>query len=1074
MSPRSQDRESILPRFSLDRRITVLVLLATCLVVGVVASLGIPVELFPRGFTGSSLFVAVPWQDAPSREVMEKIAIPLEEELATVKGLERITSVSGPGISRVFISFKQGTDMDVAYREVRDRVQRARVRMPEDADRVFIRKDDASGLPVSMVGLGIGSGLGDAYDLIQNGIVMPLERIEGVANVEIQGLEEKEILIELDRQRTEAAGLNIYAVAQDLGDDNFTLASGSVRTGDKKLLLRSVARYADLDAVRNRLVAPSVRVSDVAAVRYEEPEKEYAVRVNSRPAVALQVSKEGQANTFEVTRRIQAAVTQMQQDPRLAGIELSIFFDQGQVIQESLDTMINSGKVGALFAVGVLFFFLRRFRMTLIITLSIPLSMLIALAVMYFAGETLNILTLLGLMICVGLLVDNSVVVAENIFRLHRDGLPRREAAIRGAGEIALAIVMATLTTVVVFLPAALIEGQAQFFLFRLAMPISVALLASLLVALVFVPLSVYLTLPSASAAADASAPGSAKPVGSIRRAWLRVHRRLNKVLLAVYDASLGRINHGYERFLGYFLRRRLDLVLGLVLIIVLTSGVAKSRWEQVKFVDNDENESPIFEVNIELPQNYSFEETRDYFLEVEKVLEANQERLDLEGYFFFHRSNFGHLQGWFNNPPKTDMTPRQVTEEMLELLPERAGVEFFAGDQRQAGEDNKYEYRVVINGEDPDLLETTADEIADVLAQVEGVLGIKKAGDRQPNELSLEIDRDLAQKQDINPQVIAGVVGYALRGQQLPEFYADGREIKVRVRFEKADRESLDELATFAVPTGSGSSMSLASLTNVQFESSAKTVVRRDKRMARSIVLELEEGKDQEARRGLDAMITSIDLPEGLSFGDTRRSGGDEDFAGLLFAVNLSVIFIYLLMGFLFESFILPLSIVLTIPLAFIGVLWAHILAGKNLDFLGMVGMVLLIGVVVNNGIVLIDYVNRLRNEGFARHDAVLRAAHRRFRPIMMTAMTTIFGMIPLTMAHASSIGISYKSFGYTLIGGLTSATLLTLLVIPVAYTMFDDVSETVSGVMRRARRGKGESSVPADQGAEPAPTSP
>lgn len=1056
MSPPSNDSESILPRFSLDRRITVLVLLATCLVIGVVASLGIPIELFPRGFTPSSLSLTVPWQDAPAREVMEKIAVPLEEELATVRGLERITSVSGSGFARVFIGFKQGTDMDIAYREVRDRVQRARKRMPEDADRVFIRKDDPSGFPVSMIGLGIGPDANDAYDLIQNAIAMPLERIDGVAAVDIQGLEEKEVLIELDRQRTEAAGLNIFAVAQDLGDDNFTLASGNVRTGDKKLLLRSVARYADLDAVRERLVAPSVRVRDIASVTYEEPDKKYAVRVNSRPAVALQISKEGEANTFEVTRRIQQEVDKLKQDPRLSAIEMTVFFDQGSVIRESLDTMLGSGRIGALLAIAVLFFFLRRFRMTLIITLSIPLSLLIALAVMYFAGETLNILTLLGLMICVGLLVDNSVVVAENIFRLHRDGLPRREAAIQGAGEIALAIVMATLTTVIVFLPAALIEGEGQFFLVRLAMPICVALLASLLVALIFVPLSVYLTLPAVGAAKTAGIASEQ------RSAWRRGHQRLNNALRWLYEATLGRINRGYERLLAHFLRRRFDLIMMLALVAAVTIAAAASRWDQLKPTDNDQNDSPVVQLNIDLPQTYSFEDTRDYFLAVEKMLEAHQEEFGLDGYFFFHRTNFGHVQGWFTNPPSTTLTPRQVTDRMLELLPERAGVEVFTGNQSQTGGEDKSEFRVVINGEDPELLETTAEDLGKVLLKVDGVLGIKKSGDRQPNELSLAIDRDQAQKRDVNPQAIAGVVGYALRGQQLPAFYDQGREIKVRVRFEEADRQSLGELATFAVPTGDGDTMSLASLTQVHFDSAAKSVVRRDKRMARSIVLELEQGKEEEARERLEAMLPAIDLPEGLSFGATRSSGNDADFSSMLFAIYLSIVFIYLLMGFLFESFVLPLSIVLAIPLAFIGVVWAHLFAGRNLDFLGTVGVVLLIGVVVNNGIVLVDYVNRLRRQGHDRTQALLMAARRRFRPIMMTALTTVFGMVPLTAAPMSSIGISYKSFGFTLIGGLTSATLLTLLVVPVAYTFFDDLSLSTLGALRRGQRKRREDRAP------------
>lgn len=1033
--------ETFLPQLSLDRRITVLVLLASALVVGVVATLGIPVELLPRGFSASHLAVFVPWQDAPAREVLDKIVLPLEEELSTVKGLDRISSFATTGFGRVFLSFSQGTDMDVAYREVRDRVERARARMPEDADRVFIRKEDASGIPVAMIGLAIDPDLADSYDLIQNSIVLPISRIDGVASVDVQGLEEKEILIELDRQRTEAAGLNIYRIAQELQGDNFSLASGTVYSGGRKLILRSVARYRSLEEVENRRVAESVRVADIATVSYEEPDKKYRVRVNSKPAVALQVLKEGQANTLEVSQQVLDLVEELQEDPRLAGIEMGVFFDQGSVILESLDTLLDSGRIGGLFAIAVLFFFLRRFRMTLIITLAIPLSMLIALTFMYFAGESLNILTLLGLMICVGLLVDNSVVVAENIYRLHKAGFSRRAACIRGAGEIALAVTMATLTTVIVFLPVSLVEGQAQFFLLRLAIPVSVSLLASLFVALVFIPLSVYLTLPD----------GGAEKTG-----WRRWHLRMNDLLHRAYDATFERVNHGYEHLLAFFLRRRFDLVLGLTLVVVGTGVAAKQAG--LELVGQDDNERPGFSIVVELPRTYTFEETERYFLQVEKVLEEHQDELDLQGYFFLHRTNFGRVEGWFNNPPETELTPRQVTEKTLELLPKPPGVEFSTGTDDEAGEEKRAEHTILLNGEDPDQLERVTEDLEDVFAAVDGVLGVKQqSGDqRQPNELALVIDRDRAQRQQVNPQVVAGVVGYALRGQSLPKFYQDGREIQVRVRFEEEDRESLAELSDFAVPTGGGEAVALSSLTDVRYTSAAQSIRRRDKRIASAITLELEEGREDETRRRLQALAARMDLPEGITFGSgTVSAGPSEEQQAMAFAATLSVVFIYLLMGFLFESFMLPLSIVFTIPLAGIGVVWAHLLTGRNVDFLGMVGLVLLIGVVVNNGIVLIDYVNRLRRGGMERFEAVLRASHRRFRPIMMTALTTICGLIPLTISRASPVGLSYKSFGYTLIGGLTTATLLTLLVVPVLYTLFEDAREWLLATVRRAWMG-------------------
>ena len=1028
------DREHFLPRFSLDRRITVLVLLATTVVVGVIATLGIPLELFPRGYTPPSLSVRASWQQAPSQEMLDKVALPLEEELSTVPGLSDTFTFATTGFARCFLRFKIGTDMDVAYREVRDRVERAKARMPDDIDRVLIQKQDSSGFPVFGIGLAIDPSLADAYDLIQTEVVLPLERIDGVAAVDGQGLEEKEVLIELDRERVASAGLNIYELGQDLAGDNFTLASGHVLSGGKKLLLRSVARYPDLDSLRNRLMAPSVRLADVAEIRYEEPEKRYRARIGSRPAIAMMVFKEGEANSIEVSDALVAAVEKMKTNPRLELIEIEPFLNQGEIIRESLRTLLSSGAVGGIIAILVLFFFLRRFRLTLIITLAIPLSVVIGLTAMYFAGETLNILSLLGLMISVGLLVDNSVVVAENIFRLHRQGASRREACVRGAGEISLAIVMATLTTIIVFLPTSLVEGQGQFFLLRLSIPITMSLLGSLLVALIFIPLSVYLTLPSKASGTRQSA------LGDRVREWLRW----------TYDRTLQPLNDLYRGILAFFLARRLDMVLLLGLVCALTA----IPFRDVKQVDVQDEERGFFEIDVELPQSTTMEEAIDYFTVVENYLEANKERLDLVDYFIFHRENFGEIQGWFNRPRKNDLSPRAAIEEIRVSLPEKAGSKIYTGLESDDEEDSQNVHIVTLLGEDSVQLDDLARGLEEVFVGLPGVLGVKRSGDRPAEEIGLVVDRDRAQRLEINPEVVAGVVRNSLGGRSLPKFYRDGREIPVRVRYQEEDRNSLQALHDFRVPTGSGDLISLKSVTASERLEAPSRIFRRNKQVARTITLELEEGTEEEAREAIKALTARIDLPEGVRFGTVRQglSTQDSENRAMVFAMLLSVVFIYLLMGFLFESFILPLSIVTCIPLAGLGVYWIHYLTGYDLDGLGLVGMVLLIGVVVNNGIVLIDYVNRLREEGLTREEALLMATERRFRPIMMTALTTVGGMVPLTISGTTSIGISYTSFGLTLIGGMTTATLLTLLVVPVAYTLFEDLRDTTSALVGRA----------------------
>ncbi len=1040
-APDTNHWEEVLPRFSLERRVTVFVIMLTALAFGAVATVGIPLELIPQGFEAPSLTVTAPWRDAPPKEVLDKVVEPLEDELATVGGLDFMSSRSRTGQGRINLEFKQGTDMDVAYREVRDRILRARADLPDDVEQIQIRKFNEASLPVMFIGVALDPNITDPYSLIQQEIITPLQRIDGVASVQSDGLQQKEVLIELDREKTAAAGLNIYLVANELRADNFSLASGDIRYGDKELLLRSVSRFADLDEIRDQLISPTIRLGDIATVRYEVPEQYWRVRVNGKPALAVEVLKEGPANTIEVSQTLKAAFKDIKANPKLSTSDVDILFDQGDTIIESLTTLIDSGQIGGVFAVLVLLFFLRRFRLTLIITLAIPLSMVMALIAMYFAGETLNILSLLGLIISVGLLVDNSVVVAENIHRLHQLGMPKRQACIRGAGELALAVVLATLTTMVVFLPIALVEGRAQFFLMRLAIPISVSLAASLVVALIFIPLCVYLTLGRRSANAD---------VGTLVG---RSHRLMDAVLGGLYRQTLERVNVLYTRILQFALGHRFDIALVVVGAIAATVLLPCSS---IEFVDVSREDSKSFRVRVDLPASYNLDDAGEFFTEVEAVMDEVRAELPLEGYLIIHAAHWGRVEGWFAT--QKHLRRQQVTELVMERLPKRAGIKFYAGDEDEgSGQARRSIHTVVLSGEDSEALAETAEALEAQIVQVDGVLGIQRGSEVTPNELALVVDRERAQRQGIRPSAIAGVVASGLRGQPLPRYHEDGRETPMRVRFEEEDRASLGELADFSVPTVSGQFAKLSSITDVSFLTSDRTIRRRDKRVSHAVTVELEEGKESATKAKLNATVARFRLPEGVTLGPpTTDQRLAEEMASLQFALLISIVFIYLIMAFLFESFVLPMSVILTIPLASIGVVWTHFAVGRDIDFLGFVGILLLVGIVVNNGIVLIDYVNRLRSDGHARAEALVLAAKRRFRPIMMTAATTICGMIPVTLGEPTSIGLSYKSFGLTLIGGMITATALTLLVVPVFYTLFEDARDLLLRVIGRVLRGQ------------------
>lgn len=1020
-----------LARFSLDRRVTVFVLLLSIIVVGLISALGLPMELFPRGYETKFLSVYVPWSDAPAAETLEKITKPMEEELSTVKHLESINSRSGQSGASAFLKFKSKTDIAVAYREVRDRMERARARFPEDVERYFIQKHDPSGIPVAILGVAIDPSMADYYSLIEKKIILPISRIDGIANVELNGLLEKEVIIEIDKQKADAFGLNIYQLAQELGQDNFTMAGGHVFESDKKFLVRSVASYQSLEDFRNRPINDQLKLKDVARIRYEEPEKDFSVRVNAKPAAAIVVFKEGEANAVEVGEKLDALLEEMRANPLFETMDMELFFNQGRMVSSSIFSLIEGGEIGGLLAGLVLFFFLRRFRLTMIVSLSIPFSLLMALIVMYFAGETLNMLSILGLVICVGLLVDNSVVVAENIYRHIQDGLPPREACIRGAQEIALAITMATLTTVIVFLPVSLVEGEAQFFLMRLSLPISVALGASLVVALVFIPLSVFLTLRS-------------RKSGPERSRVVKMHRLFDRILEKTYQVSMEKWQQIYHTCLSFFLRRRMDLVILLALIMGLSYGVI---FREIEFSPNQEEDRASFQIGVEMSREAIFEDTAEYFQEAEEIMKAKKEELNLSGFMMMHFGRGGNIEGWLDMEEDNQLTATEMAKSVLEDLPKMAGVKLRSGKESQNEEAKGQTVHVLhLEGDDAGVLEKIATDLEPVLEALPGVIGIRSGKERSANELALVVDRNRTESSNVNPEFVAGMVGYALRGQTLPRFHYEGREIPVRIRFEEDDRERLTDLSNFQVPTRDGNSVPLSALTDVKMLKSSDGISRRNKRINRSITIDLVPELAKETHAAIKELTNQMDLPEGVSFGISQNDmSTNETIKNLQFAAMVSVLFIYLLMGFLFESFVLPLSIILTIPLAGIGVVWSHWLTGKDLDVLGFVGTILLIGVVVNNGIVLVDYVNRLRQQGLERTEALLKAADRRFRPILMTALTTIIGMIPLTFSEPSELGLSYKSFGLTLIGGMTTATILTLLVVPVFYTFFDDLRERV-----------------------------
>ncbi len=1068
----SRLRENPVVRAALGRPISMLMVFASVLVLGVIAFLDIPLELIPSGASAPFMSVEVPYSNATPQDVEDKITRPLEAELASMPKLDQISATSSTNRSRVNMVFDQDADMDIAYREVRDRVARVRADLPDDVREVHIQKHSADNLPIAFYGVSWPEGLNNARDIVDRRLMRRLERIEGVGMVQTWGKEDREIRIEIDRELAEAANLNIFNIAQSLGNSHFNLASGELQEPEGKYLLRSMAEYGSVEELREVVVgANDLRLDDVAEVLYDYPKEERIDRYNGRESMAIFVIKESQANTVEVCKLVQAEIDALSEDPALAAFEIEKIFIQGDTIVSSLEQVVNSGLQGGALALLVLLFFLRRVRLTVVIALAIPLSMFMSLPVMYFSGQTINLVSLIGLMICIGLVVDNSVVVAENVARYRSRGVPRFASALHGASEVALPITLATATTMVVFLPAALMSsGTTQFFMIRMVTPVCVSLLASLFVALILIPMAAAFVL-------DRDLFADADP-GTWKHRLMRLDERWKAGLGRLYELTFGKLSELYGRLLRASLRRRMDVVL-ISLLAMASLVVPMNPDTGVKRALDEGMGGRQVQITYIMPQDVTLEEADVFFREIEVWLADNRAEWNADGELIQIEPGVANIQVFFGPPKDGDPPYREVGKQIFDELPTPPGWEKRSHLADSDG-GRSSAFPVFIYGDDHRSVQQVKDELSQQLVDLPGVTSVRgnSRDDSQRDELALSLDPVMADRLGVSAGMVGNTVAYALRGSPLPRFHGEDVEIPVWIRYQEEDREVLDDLLEFKVPTSSGGSVPLRTVTQREVQKGETVLVRNNKRVAALIQLELESDPQlrREAIAEIQAFLGTYHLPSGVSF-DSEQEGrelGDSN-RDLIMAALMACLFIFLLMGFLFESFVLPLSVLPAIPLSLVGVWWFLYLTDSDLDALAGIGLLLLIGVVVNNAIVLVDFINGARAQGIDRTEAIVQAGIQRFRPILMTALTTVGGMLPLAFADAPAEGIPYGPFGKTLVGGMTTSTLLTLIVVPVSYTAFDDLREKISTwasrIMRRLRGAVDSPAVepPEEPGAEP-----
>lgn len=1033
-----KERSYPLPRFSVNRPVTVTMILLAMLVVGAIAYSRIPLTLFPEGMEWPRLFAWASYPNAGAIEVEKKVVRLMEEAVAQVGSVKRIQSRANRGSGSVIVEFQKDTDLQVASAEMRDRLDRIMPEMPDEIEQVMVRGWDANDIPIMAGSITFPPGSGDPRFLMDTYIEPAFRRIEGVGNVELWGTPDKQVLVEMDQDRMRSHDINMFQAVNDLRSQNVTVPGGWIVEGGKKIYLRSVGRYKTVEELSETIVDPEHQLSlkDIASVSYEPPQKDWSNRINGQEAMGFEIVRSAEANVVHISRAVEAALEELASHPKLRDLESVVFWDQGKHVTSSVYNLRDSGLWGGLFAAVVLFFFLRAVRMTLIITLAIPLCIMVTITALYFAGWSLNMATMMGLMLSLGLVVDNAIVIVENIFRLRQNGVDPRRASIEGAGEVGLPVTMATLTTVVVFLPLVLMgsDDNMAFWMLRIGVPVMVGLVASLFIALLIIPLAA-LKMGSDKKRSD-----------SAGIAWLQQR---------------------YERSLRWVLTHRLDTFI----LVVLAVASMRIPMEGISRTDRNERDETRIMLNFEMPSGQSLEQAEVFMSTVEDTLIANQALYNVANI----TSNFSAGRGeismylqeeedleWYSvawsdllkklgirNQPYLDYD--EVEEDLQMRLQMPPGVTM-----RVNWQDTQEDAAVSVTlyGEDTRVLMGMAREVERRLENIPGLLSVDTDMDRGGTELQLRLDRGQMQRLGVSAQEVSGSISYALRGHKINKFHTeDGREIDIQVQLEAYDRKNLQDLRSITFSVEDDREVPLESLAEIYVERTLGGI-RRDNRQTVLNVVARADKEGAEALFGqVDRVMKGFEMPRGYRWdkGD-RYERLEEQDDSMYFAVIMSVTFVFLLMGVLFESFVLPLSVLISIPFSFLGVYWTLYLTNTQQDIMSIIGMVILIGVVVNNAIVLIDLANRLRDEGMDRLEALMEAGRHRFRPILMTTFTTAFGLIPMAVGNSKLVGLAYAPLGRTMIGGLMASMVLTLVLVPLFYTFFDDLRVLVQRVMSSA----------------------
>lgn len=1023
--------------FCLKHKVTTIMAYVLIVVFGIMGFTSLPLALLPDIELPMAV-VYTTYSNAGPQEVENMVTKTIESACASVSGMDEIQSLSSEGSSMVMVTFADGTDMDEAMVDLRDRIDRVKGFLPEDADAPMTMTIDVDAMPVVTVGLK-GADLAELQAIAEDDIQPALERIDGVASVDIAGGYENEIAIDTDADRLAGYGLSVSYIAQMLAAENVALPAGEVQSGDQSFSVRADGEFSSVSDIANTLIplptGGTVRLSEVADV-YVAPKEQTAIaKIGGEPCITISVNKQSDTNTLQVAERAKEALNEVTAlQPTL---DWSLLMDQSDMINMTVDSVIQNIVFGVLLAAIVLFVFLRDLGATAVISVSMPICIISVFLIMQVFDITMNMMSLGGIAMGVGMIVDNSIVVLENIFHYRSDGCDRFVSCVEGTKEVALSISASTLTTVAVFLPIGLSGGLSGMMFREFCITICSLLLASLLIALTLVPVLCYALLDRGGK-----------------------HRmRMPDTGHDIADRPLMR---KYKELLAHFItHRKKAIIISGAMIVAFLGSIAIAGVELMPQMDES-----MVAIGVEMPVGSDLEDVsamadRAVDIALEQVPEIESIYYSTGGASMSTTSTANSASITVNLVDKSDRdrTSQQVADDLRPYMQDLAGAEISveASGTMDMSSMTGDAISVTLRGDDYDKLSQTAEQLAGQLAALPGAIEVSSSASEQVPEVEITLNRANASRFGLTAATIGQAVRGELSGQTATQLKVNGEEITVTVRGDSRAETSIDALKSVMIPTQTGGSVPLSLVANVETVLAPQSI----NRLNQSRTVTITGGADDtvstaEMSQAVQGVLDTFELPDGITY----ETGGEMEemintFTQLAYALVVALGLVYFVLASQFESFVMPVIIMTILPIGLLGSLFTLPLTGNKISMVAFIGVIMLAGTVVNSSIVLIDYMNIRRKRGEDKDTAILNACPRRVRPVLMTTLTTVLGLLPMVFSNGEGAEMM-RPMAIVMITGMVVSTIVTLLFTPVYYSLIDSLTQRVRtrSAERHARR--------------------